>query len=198
MNKTVKVIAALVVAFGFAVLPALADNKPVITLEKVEIASIAPFYVKPRIGYKSEKEPGKVETYGYSSMMSVAYVFNIKNPGKQPIMLDELQFTVAFDGFDVNTPMVYEKSWIPGGKTNQVRVVVTNEAYPTIASLSVGAEFAAKIAEMKTSAPALVTKWWKEISDFSFPIDVKNGAAKFVDEKGKESMVTFSATWPKK
>lgn len=198
MNKTVKVIAALVVAFGFAVLPALADNKPVITLEKVEIASIAPFYVKPRIGYKSEKEPGKVETYGYSSMMSVAYVFNIKNPGKQPVMLDEMQFTVAFDGFDVNTPMVYEKSWIPGGKTNQVRVVVTNEAFPTIVSLSVGAEFATKIAEMKTSPGALVSKWWKEISDFSFPIEVKNGTAKFVDEKGKESQVTFTAAWPKK
>ena len=198
MNKTVKVIAALIVAFGFAVLPALAENKPVITLEKVEIASIAPFYVKPRIGYKSEKEPGEVKKYGYSSMMSVAYVFNVKNPGKKPIMLDELQFTVAFDGFDVNTPMVYEKSWIPAGKTNQLRVVVTNEAFPTIVSLSVGADFVNRIKEMKTSAGALVSKWWKDIPDFSFPIAVKNGTAKFEDEKGKELQVTFSADWPKK
>jgi hypothetical protein len=198
MNKTVKVIVALMVVLGFAVLPALADDKPVITLEKVEIASIAPFYVKPRIGYKSEQEPGKEETYGYSSMMSVAYVLNIKNPGKKPIMLDELQFTVAFEEFDINTPMVYEKSWIPAGKTNQVRVVVTNEAFPTIVSLSVGAEFATKIAEMKTSPGALVSKWWKEISDFSFPIAVKNGTARFTDEKGKSSQVSFAAAWPMK
>ncbi len=154
--------------------------------------------MKPRIGYKSEKEPGKEETYGYSSMLSVAYVFNIKNPGKQPIMLDQLQFTTAFDGFDINTPMMYEKSWIPAGKTNQVRVVVSNEAFPTIVSLSVGAEFAAKIAEMKTSPGALVSKWWKDISDFSFPITVANGTAVFKDEKGKDVQVTFSGTWPKK
>ncbi len=40
MSKTVKMIVALIVAFGFAVLPALAAEKPVITLEKVEVASI--------------------------------------------------------------------------------------------------------------------------------------------------------------
>ncbi len=198
MNKTVKVVTALIVAFGFAVLPALAAEKPVITLEKVEIASIEPFFVKPRIGYKSEKEPGTVGKYGYSSMLSVAYVFDIKNPGKQPIMLDELQFTTAFDGFDVNTPMVYEKSWIPAGKTNQLRVVVSNEAFPTIVSLSVSADFAPRIAAMKSSPGALVSKWWKGISDFSFPIAVKNGTAVFKDEKGKEIRVEFKGTWPKK
>jgi hypothetical protein len=198
MSKTVKMIAALIVAFGFAVLPALAAEKPVITLDKVEIASIEPFFVKPRIGYKSEKEPGKEETYGYSSMLSVAYVLDIKNPGKQPIMLDQLQFTTAFDGFDINTPMVYEKSWIPAGKSNQLRVVVSNEAFPTIVSLSVGAEFASRIAEMKTSPGALVSKWWKDISDFSFPITVANGTAVFKDEKGKDVQVSFSGSWPKK
>jgi len=198
MNKTVKVLTALIVVLGFAALPALAAEKPVITLEKVEIATIQPFFVKPRIGYKSEQEPGKEETYGYSSMLSVAYVLNIKNPDKQPVMLDELQFTTAFDGLDINTPMVYEKSWIPGGKTNQVRVLVSNEAFPTIVSLSVGAEFAPKIAEMKTSPGALVSKWWKDIADFSFPITVTNGTARFKDEKGKDIQVTFSATWPKK
>jgi hypothetical protein len=164
----------------------------------VEVASIQPFYVKPRIGYKSEKEPGKEETYGFSSTLSLAYVFNIKNPNKQPIMLDELQFTTAFDGFDVNTAISYEDSWIPPGKTNQLRVVVSNEAFPTIVSLMVGAEWADKLKEMKTSAGAIVGKWWKEISDFSFPIGVTNGTAQFKDEKGKEIRATFKGAWPKK
>jgi len=125
--------------------------------------------------------------------LSLAYIFNIKNPNKEPLMLDELSFTTDFEGFDVNTVTAYEDSWIPGGKTNQVRVVVINEAFPTLVSLMVGAEHAAKIAERKTTAAALVSKWWKDISDFSFPIGVTNGTALFKDEKGKEIRSVFSA-----
>lgn len=199
MTKAVKVITALVVAFGFAIVPALAAEAPVITLDRVEVASIQPFYVKPRIGYKDEKDTGKTMTYGYSSTLNVAYVFNIKNPGKEPLMLDEFQFTADFEGFDVNTVTAYEDSWIPGGKTDQLRVVVTNEAFATVVSLMVGAEHAAKIAEKKTSAGAMVKKWWEEISDFTFPIGVSNGTAIFKDEKGKEIRANFSAKWePKK
>jgi hypothetical protein len=198
MNRALTIFTFFVAVFGFAVLPVMALEAPIITLERVEVASIQPFYVKPRIGYKSEKEPGKEETYGFSSTLSLAYVFNIKNPNKQSLMLDELQFTTSFDGFDVNTAMSYEDSWIPPGKTNQLRVVVANEAFPTIVSLSVGAEWVDKIKEMKTSAGALVGKWWKEISDFSFPIGVTNGTAVFKDEKGKEIQANFKGDWPKK
>jgi hypothetical protein len=197
MNKAATIFTALLIGFAFVVVPAFAMKAPVITLDRVEVASIQPFFVKPRIGYKSEKEPGKVGTYGFSSTLNVAYVFNIKNPNKEPVMLDELQFTTAFDGFDVNTALSYEDSWIPGGKTNQLRVVVTNEAFPTIVSLMVGAENVSKIKEMKTSAGALVSKWWKAISDFSFPISISNGTALFKDEKGKEIRSTFTGTWGK-
>jgi hypothetical protein len=69
---------------------------------------------------------------------------------------------------------------------------------PTIASLMVGAQSAARIAEMKTSAGALVGKWWKEISDFSFPVTITNGTAIFKDEKGKEERVKFTGEWGKK
>lgn len=192
MSKGIKIFTAFLVALSFTAVPAFAVQPPVITLERVEVASIQPFFVKPRIGYKSEQEPGKEETYGYSSTMSVAYVFKVKNPNKEALMLDELQFTIAFDGFDISTPMVYEDSWIPGGKTNEVRVVVTTEAFPTIVSLMVGAEHADRIKEMKTSAGALVGKWFKEIPDFSFPVTVSNGTAVFKDEKGKEVRVAFT------
>jgi hypothetical protein len=198
MQRTIKILAAVIVVLGFSVLPVIALEKPVITLDKVEVATIQPFFVKPRIGFKSAEEPGKEETYGYSSTLSLAYVLNVKNPNKEPVMLDELQFTTAFDGFDVNTVTTYEKAWIPGGKTNQVRVVVINEAFPTIVSLMVGAEHATRITELKTTAGALVGKWWKEISDFTFPVTVTNGTAKFQDDKGKEIQSTFTATWPAK
>lgn len=113
-------------------------------------------------------------------------------------MLDELQFTCTFDNLEVNTAIVYEDSWVPAGKTDQLRVVVTNEAFPTVVSLMVGAENAARIQEMKTNAGALVKKWFETIADFSFPIGVTNGTALFRDEKGKELRSTFNAVWEKK
>jgi hypothetical protein len=198
MKKAAMIFSAMLVVLAFTVLPVLAFEPPVITLDRIDVASIQPFYVKPRIGYKDEKEPGKVETYGYSSTLSLAFVFNVKNPNKEAVMLDELGFTADFEGFDVNTVMVYEDAWIPAGKTNQLRVVVTNEAFPTIVSLTLGAESSQRIQEMKTQPGALVAKWWKEIGDFAFPIGVSNGTAIFKDEKGKEVRSTFSAKWGKK
>jgi hypothetical protein len=44
----------------------------------------------------------------------------------------------------------------------------------------------------------LVKKWWENVGDFSFPIEVTAGTALFKDEKGKEIRVTFSDKWPKK
>lgn len=198
MKKALALSVTLLAALALAVLPALAIEPPVITLERVDVATIQPFYVKPRIGYKSEKEPGKEGTYGYSSTLNMAYVFNIKNPNKEPLMLDEMVFTTAFEDFDINTAMVYDDMWIPGGKANQLRIIVSNEAFPTIVSLSVGAEFADRIQKMKTSPGALVGKWWKEMENFSFPITVTNGTALFKDEKGKEIRAAFSGKWPQK
>jgi hypothetical protein len=186
---------ALLVSLAFASL-CLAFEAPVVTLDRVEVASIQPFFVKPRVEYKNEKEPGKELPAG--GILNMAYIFNIKNPNKTPVMLDELTFSTAFEGFEINTAFSYENSWIPGGKTNQLKVVTTNETLPTITSLMVGAENAQKIQEQKTSAGALVKKWWETVGDFSFPIEVTAGTALFKDEKGKELRVTFSGKFPKK
>ncbi len=197
MSKPLTILATFLVLLGFTVLPAMALEAPVVTLERIDVASIQPFYVKPTVGKDKEGKP-KVGTYGYSSTLNLAYIFNIKNPNKEPVMLDEFQFTCAFDKFEVNTALVYEDSWIPAGKTNQLRVVVTNEAFPTVVSLSVGAENVSRIKEMKTKAGALVKKWFEKVSDFSFPISVTNGTALFKDEKGNELRSTFEAVWVKK
>jgi hypothetical protein len=192
MNKSLTIFAVLLALFGFSVLPALAEP-PVITLDRVEVATIQPFFAKPRVGFKDEKETGKDLPVG--SILSLAYIFNIKNPTKAPIMLDEMTFTTEFEGFEVNTALVYDDSWIPGGKTNQLRVVVTNEALPTIGSLSVGAGNVTKLQEMKTTPAEIAKKWWETIGDFSFPITVTAGTALFKDEKGKEIRVSFSGKW---
>ncbi|HMK35712.1 MAG TPA: hypothetical protein VK463_11640 [Desulfomonilaceae bacterium] len=196
MNRAVKVSILVLVALGLAVVPALALQPPVITLDRVEVANIQPFFAKPRVGFKDANDPGKDLNVG--AMLNMAYILNIKNPNKEPVMLDELTFTTAFDGFDVNTAIAYEDSWIAPGKANEVRIVVTNETVATIGSLSVGAQNVARVQEMKTTPAELVKKWWETVGDFAFPITVTGGTALFKDEKGKEIQATFSGAWPKK
>jgi hypothetical protein len=195
MKKAVTIIVAIVAALGFTILPAMAQQ-PVVTLERVEVAAIQPFFMKPRVDFKDEKDTGKDLAVG--AMLNLAYILNIKNPGKAPVMLDELTFTTSFEGFEVSTPMVYENQWIPPGKTNELRVVVASETMPTAGNLMVGAGNVTRMQEMKTNAGALVKKWWETVGDFAFPIDVTNGTALFKDEKGKEIRVTFTGKWPKK
>lgn len=197
MNKPAIILTTFLVFFGFTVLPAMALDAPIVELERIDVASIQPFYVKPIVGKTKDGKP-KVGKYGYSSTLNLAYIFSIKNPNKVPVMLDEFQFTCTFDDFEVNTALVYEDSWIPAGKTDQLRVVVTNEAFPTIVSLMVGAQNVTRVKEMKTSAGALVKKWFEKVADFSFPIAVTNGTALFKDEKGDEMITTFKAVWLKK
>jgi hypothetical protein len=201
MNKALQIFTVALITLAFMAIPALALEPPKITLERVDVATIQPFFITPKIKVPDKKNPKKkvekVGKYGYSSTMNTAYILNIMNPNKVPVMLDELTFTIAFDGFDVNTVTSYEDSWIPGGKTNQLRVIATNEAFPTIVSLMVGAGHVERAKKMKTSAGALVGKWFKTISDFSFPIDVKNGMAVFTTEDGKTIRVPFTGKWGK-
>ncbi len=114
MKKGAVLIAtAFLVSLAF-ISACMAFEAPVITLDRIEVASIQPFFVKPRVDYKDEKEPGKVLAAG--AILNMAYIFNIKNPNKTPVMLDELTFSTAFDGFEVNTAFSYDDSWIPAGK----------------------------------------------------------------------------------
>ncbi len=196
MKKAVVAAVFCFIACAFVVSSVFALEAPVITLERVDVASIQPFFVKPRIEYKNEKEPGKELAAG--AILNLAYIFNIKNPNKEPLMLDEMTFSTLFEGFEVNTAFYYEDSWIPGGKSNQVRVVVTNETLPTIGSLSVGAGNVEKLKEMKVSAGAITKKWWDSIGDFSFPIEVVGGTALFKTEKDKEIRSVFVGKFEKK
>lgn len=202
MNKTGIILVALLAAIGFTVLPALAAEAPVVTLDRVEVNTIQPFYMSPKIAVPSKADAKKMEEktmgYGYSSTMTLGYVLDIKNPSKEPVMLDELSFTTKFEGFETNTVTSYEDSWIPGGKTNQLRVVAVYEAHPAVANLMVGSENAEILKKMKTTAPAMVKKWFSQIADFSFPVEVTNGTAVFKDAKGKTIRVSFSGKWGKK
>jgi hypothetical protein len=169
---------------------------PVVKLDRVEVNHIQPFFIAPRINFKDCNNPGTVGAYGYTSTMSLAYVFHIQNPNSFPVMLDELRFTAAFEDFDVNMPTAYEDQWIPPGKTNELRVVVVQEAQATIASLMVGGLAAERIKKMGVKQADLVKKWWDTVGDLAFPIQVKNGVAVFQTPDGKSMQSTFQGTFP--
>jgi hypothetical protein len=163
-------------------------DAPTIDLERVEIANIQQFFLAP----KAKDKEGKEKTIKVGSIVNVAYIFNIKNPNKEPIMMDQLTFTTAWEGFEVNTVTLYEDAWIPGGMTNQIRVIATNEAYPTMLSLLVGAGNVERLKELDTKAPAIVKKWWETIADFAFEIEVVNGTAEFKTPEGETVRAAFT------
>ncbi len=55
MKTVVMMSVTLMAALALVALPALAIEPPVITLERVDVATIQPFYVKPRIGTRARK-----------------------------------------------------------------------------------------------------------------------------------------------
>lgn len=174
---------------------ALAFKAPVIKLEEVDPVLIQEFFVKPRLGYKDEKETGKEAGFGSTLIASV--ILDIKNVDKVPVQLQEMQFVVNFDGVPVSTAMVKEPLWIPGGKSSQVRVTFPLDALMVVTSLSLSAGNVQALEKMGVKAAELAKKWWTTLPEGAFPVTVTQGQALFKDEKGKEVTATFTGAWGK-
>jgi hypothetical protein len=163
-------------------------QSPVITLSSVEI----PYYTG--WWYFSNKvEPTKGDAGNYGAPLAVAYIFDVQNPNKFPIMMDGLKFSIAFDGIDVNTVSSPEVQWIPGGKTNQVRVTAISDARASLLSLLVTGGFALK--EKGTNAWEQLEAWWRAAKDYAIQMEVKEGSAIFrAGEVTK--VVPFAGSFP--
>jgi len=156
---------------------------PVIKLNRVEVAHYWKFFLEPK------KKRG--------STLDLAFIFDITNSNSYKVMLDEFRFTVAFEGIELSTPIVYEDVYIPGKTTSQLRVHVALDAYTALLALLVPPGNVQAWKKMGTKPPALLKKWWEGIQDFSFPIEVRNGVAKFSTPKG-EIIAPFKGVFPKK
>lgn len=159
-------------------------KSPVIKLYRVEIAS-----------YWGWIDPAKSPT-----PLVLAFVFALENPNKKVVMLDDLKFTVAFEDFEVNTVMYYDDNYIPGEKTDYLRVNVVLDSGVTNGMLLVsrGHTLIGMIERKEiTKSTDLLEKWWKGVGDFSFRIGV-NGMATFVGPGDKIIRVPFEGVFPKK
>jgi hypothetical protein len=167
-----------------------AAKAPVVKLERVEIANYWGFYLDGIL----DKE-GKLTAGRRGAPLVLSFVYSIQNPNNFKIMLDDLKFTVAFEGFDLNTLTYFDDSYIPGKTTNHLRCNGTFD-YNT-ANLALMVTSGHKLQEMNVKSADLLKKWWEGISDFTFPITV-NGTATFVGPDGKNIIVPFEETFPPK
>jgi hypothetical protein len=152
-----------------------------VELQRVEIAHYWTFYLDTK------------ERRG--SPLDLAFIFDVENPNHTTVTLEELRFTVAFAGFEVNTLSVYEKMSIPPRTTNQLRVHAAFDAYTTLLSLLVTGGF--RLQEAGVKAPDQVKAWWEAVPDFGFEIAVTNGVATFTSG-GEETLAHFKGTFPKR
>jgi LEA14-like dessication related protein len=161
---------------------------PAITLNHVEVPYYTGYYY---IGNKVEVTKGDKGNYGAPMMM--AFIFEIENPNKFPVMVDGFSFSILFEDFEVNTVSSPETMWIPAGMTNQLRVPATFDTRQTLLTLLLPG--AMKIKEKGVTPWDLLEKWWKGAPDFSFPVSVKEGSAVF-NAGGIVKVVPFEAVFP--
>lgn len=158
-----------------------APQPPRVKLERVEVASYFP-YAAP---------PARVP-------LVLGFIFDVNNPNGSPVSLEEMKFTVSFEGkpgeyFALNTPTVYEKMYIPGKTTNQLRVTMVLDSLVVPGNLAVTS--GTRVSALDLKPGDVVKDWWEKIGDFTFGIKVSEGVALF---NGGSMVVPFEDTFPKK
>jgi hypothetical protein len=164
-------------------------KNPVVTLNRVEVANYWGYWF-----YDAKVAVARGKAGNNGAPLGLNFIFNIKNPNPYPVALESLNFTVAFEDFDLNTVGSQEVMWIPAGKTNELRIPAMLGLFEAFMSVGVTGGF--RMQEKGIAVHDQLEKWWTTIPDFSFPVQVKEGSAVF--KAGKMTGVTaFSATYPK-
>ncbi|MFO7668009.1 MAG: hypothetical protein R6V76_15460, partial [Desulfobacterales bacterium] len=166
-------IMSLIACAGFDTKPNQQSFKtPVVTLNRVEVAHYWGYWF---YGAKTEVTKGKPGNNG--APLDLNFVFDIENPNPYPVALENFNFTVAFEDFELNSVGSQEVMWIPAGKTNQLRVSAMFDVWQSFLSLGVASGL--KLQEKKLTAYDMLEKWWTTIPDFAFPVNVREGSAVF-------------------
>ena len=161
---------------------------PVVTLNRVEVAHYWGYW------FYDAKVPvtrGKAGNNG--APLDLHFIFEIKNPNPYPVALESLNFKIAFEDFDLNTVGSQEVMWIPAGKTNELRVTAIFDI-PQASGVGLTGGF--RLMERGIAVHDQLEKWWTNIPDFAFPVQVNEGAAVFKADK-MTGVAAFSASYPK-
>lgn len=161
---------------------------PVITLESMEARYDGWWY------YAKTITPTKGDPGDNGAPLAMSFLFNIHNPNAYPVRLEGVKFMIAFDKeFEMLGVHNNDVSWIPAGKTNQVRVNATLMPNAGLLGLLVTGGY--KLKAKGWSAWDALERWWKGVPDFSVPVTVKEGAFMFAAD-GVVKVLPFEATYP--
>ena len=165
---------------------------PTVTLSHVELEHYFGYwYYSPKIKPTKGKNVGADKTGG--SPLDYAFIFEITNPNRYPVMLEGFSFSIALEEFALNRAISPETMWIPPGKTNQLRVHAMFDVNPALTSLLITGGFQLK--EKGMSGWEAIEKWWTGAPNFSFPINVTEGSAVF-KANDVVKVTPFKATFP--
>lgn len=164
---------------------------PAVTLNRAEVPSYFGYWF-----YDNKVQPtfpagAKPDRNG--APLIYAFIFDIKNPNDFPVLMDNLKFTVALEGFDLNTVGSQDDTWIPAGKTTQLRVPCV--LGPWEAFMSLGVVGGTELQKMGKKPWDMIQKWWTTAPDFSFPVEVREGSAVFKAD-GITKVAAFKAKYP--
>ncbi len=161
---------------------------PVVTLDSMEVAHAFGYWY-----FSNKVKPTKGKPDNVGAPLDLAFTFNIENPNEFPIMMEKLQFDVAFEDFVLNTVSTTATQWIPAGQTNQVKVHAHFDVRQSLLSLLVTGGF--KLKEKNTNVWAQLEAWWTGIAEYSVPVHVQAGTA-IIKADGLSKVVSFNATFP--
>jgi hypothetical protein len=159
---------------------------PVVTLESFTVPQYDGYWY-----YGGKVKPTKGKPADRGAPLPLSFLFNVHNPNPYPVLLDDMQFTVAFDKeFDLVTVNLQDSYWIPAGKTDQIRATTMITVRSGLLSLLVTGGY--KLKEKKWNAWQALERWWTGVPDYSVPVTVHEGAASFSAD-GVTKVVPFSA-----
>ena len=164
---------------------------PEVTLYQAEVPSYFGYWF-----YNNQVQPtnpANAKPANNGAPLIYAFVFDVKNPNDFPVLMDNLKFTVALEGFALNTVASQDQIWIPGSKTSQVRVPCVLGMFE--AFMSLGVVGGMDLQKMGKKPWEMIEKWWTTAPDFSFPVEVREGAAVFKAD-GVTKVAAFKAKYP--
>jgi hypothetical protein len=164
---------------------------PEVTLSQADVPSYFGYWF-----YDNKVQPARpanAKPGNNGSPLIYSFLFNVKNPNDFPVLMDNLKFTVALEGFDLNTVGTQDQIWIPAGKTSQVRVPCVFGMFE--AFMSLGVVGGMNLQKMGKTPWDMIEKWWTKAPDFSFPVEVREGSAVFKAD-GITKVAAFKAKYP--
>jgi hypothetical protein len=160
---------------------------PVVRLESFEVQQFDGYWY-----FSKEVKPSKGSTGHRGAPLLMSFIFAIENPNPYPVLLEGINFAVAFDkDFDLVTVSNQDAFWIPADKTNEVRATTMINVRSALLCLQVTG--GSGLESRGWSEWQALERWWTGVPDYAVPVTVHDGVFTFKAD-GVVKVLPFEAT----